>query len=305
LLIPRCIRLWYKKHSKAIKSDALRFVVYFAKTKSRKIVAKPTRRLLQALYVSQIGVFIINWTKIEKAFRLFFPEFSNKVTWAVTLTGLGLTSSSIFQNILNERLKKEFDFQILGAYDSLVGIVLIILGLTHNILLQREKTKIEVNGKFDSKSEEKALARQHDIKLFEKITDGFEEYFLTEYISSLNDDHSYSASQKNRVKNFVYYSEEVEYDFINTELNGKFTEFGQSLSKVMKWSACHFFNHPSHIVMEDQRYCLYPELNPDRGGEEDTLGKYNKHAIEIINLTDDLFDKYKQFRACVKRELYI
>ncbi|ABM02820.1 conserved hypothetical protein [Psychromonas ingrahamii 37] len=250
-------------------------------------------------------MFIINWSKIEKVFRLFFPEFSNKVTWAVIITGLGLTSSSIFQNILNEVLKKEFDFQILGAYDSLVGIVLIALGLTHNILLQREKTKIEVNGKFDSESEGKVLAREHDLKLFQKITDGFEEYFLTEYISSLNDDHSYSTSDKSRLRNFVYYSEETEYDFINADLNKKFTEFGQSLSTVMNWTATHFFHHPSHLVMENQRYCLYPELNPDRGGEEDTLGKYNEHAVEIINLTDDLFEKYKQFRTSVKYELYI
>ncbi len=250
-------------------------------------------------------MFTINWVKIEKVFRLFFPEFSNKVTWTVVITGLGLTSSSVFQNILNEALKKEFDFQILGAYDSLVGIALIALGLTHNILLQREKTKIEVNGKFDSEAEGKSAAREHDIKLFEKITVGFEEYFLTEYISSLTGEHSYSARDKDRLRNFVYYSEETEYDFINTELDKRFTEFGQSLSTVMNWTALHFFHHPSHIVMENQRYCLYPELNPDRGGEEDTFGKYNEYATEVVSLTDDLFEKYKQFRTCVKRDLYI
>lgn len=272
---------------------------------SSNILANYTFLLIAALYVSQLGVFIINWVKIEKIFRLFFPEFSNKVTWAVVITGLGLASSPIFQTILNEVLEKEFNFQILGSYDSLVGIGLITLGLTHNILLQREKTKIEVNGKFDNEVESKSLAREHDVKLFKKMTDGFEEYFLTEYISSLNDDHSYSTSQKNRVRNFVYYSEETEYDFLNPVLNEKFIEFGQSLSKVMCWSAHNFFHHPSHIVMEDQRYCLHPHLNPDRGGREDTDGKYNKCAIEVINLTDDLLEKYKQFRACVKRELYI
>ncbi|WP_231701286.1 hypothetical protein [Alteromonas stellipolaris] len=258
-----------------------------------------------ALYVYQHGVLSINWVKIEKVFRLFFPEFSNKVTWAVIIAGLGLTSSSILQNILNEVLATEFNIKILGSYDSLVGIVLITLGLTHNILLQREKTKIEVNGKFDSEKEKKTLSREHDLKLYQKITKGFEEYFLTEYISSLTDDHSYSRSDKARLQDFVYYSQETEYDFLNTELNEKFTEFGQALSKVMNWTAHHFFHHPSHIVMENQTYCLYPELNPDRGGEDDRLGKYNKHALEIVNLTEELLEKYKLFRSCVKRELYI
>jgi hypothetical protein len=246
-------------------------------------------------------VFIINWKKIEKLFRLFFPEFSNKVTWSVIITGLGLITSSIFQNILNEVLKKEFDFEILGAYDSLVGILLIVFGLTHNILLQREKTKIQVNGE----SEEKVLAREHDLKLFQKITVGFEEHFLTAYISSLNDDHSYRTSDNDRLRNFVYYSKETEYDFINSELNNKFTEFGESLSTVINWTATHFFCHPSNIVMEDQRYCLYPDLNPDRGGEYDRVDEYYKYVHEIISLTDHLLEKYKQFRMSAKRELYV
>ena len=89
--------------------------------------------------------------------------------------------------------------------------------------LQREKTKIEVSGKFDSETEKKALSREHDLKLYQNITKGFQEYFLTEYISSLTDVHSYSRSDKARLQNFVYYSQETEYDFLNTELNEKFT----------------------------------------------------------------------------------
>jgi hypothetical protein len=149
------------------------------------------------------------------------------------------------------------------------------------------------------------LAREHDLQLFQKITDGFQEYFLTEYISSLNDDHSILASEKDRLRKFIYYSAETEYDFINPILNSTFTEFGLSLSKVMQWTALHFFHHPSPFVMEDQRYSLYPELNPDRGGGEDINGKYDKCANEIISLTDELLKKYKKFRTSVKQELYI
>ena len=152
--------------------------------------------------------------------------------------------------------------------------------------------------------EQNPLAREHDLQLFNKITDGFQEYFLTEYISSLNDDHSILASEKDRLRKFIYYSEETEYDFINPIINSSFTEFGLSLSKVMQWTALHFFHHPSPVAMEDQRYSLYPELNPDRGGGEDINGKYDKCAKEIILLTDELFKKYKKFRTSVKQELY-
>ncbi|WP_354625293.1 hypothetical protein [Psychromonas sp. MME2] len=93
--------------------------------------------------------------QIEKAFRLFFPEFSNKVTWAVVIAGLGLTTTSIFQSIINAVLVTQFNIKILGSYDSLIGVLLISLGLTHNILLQREKTKIEVN--YKSETNQKAI----------------------------------------------------------------------------------------------------------------------------------------------------
>lgn len=221
------------------------------------------------------------------------------------IAGIGLTSSSIVQNILNELLKLEYDIQILGEFDSLVGIVLIAFGLTHNILLQREKTKIEVNGKFDGELAEQASKREHDAKLFNKITEKFEEYYLTEYITSLKDDHSYLASEKNRLRNLVYFADETEYDFINEKVNNSFIEFGNSLSKVMEWCAIHFFHYPANMVMEDQRYCLYPELNPDRGGHDDKNDKYDEHARYLDDLTDDLLDKYKLFRTTVKRELYI
>ena len=247
----------------------------------------------------------INWAKIEKVFRLFFPEFSNKVTWVVIIAGLSLTSSSILQNILNKILENEFNIKILDGYDSLVGLALITLGLTHNILLQREKTKIEVNGKSNGEIEKETLSREHDLMLYQKITSGFEEFYLTEYISSLTDDHSYSRSEKARLQDLVYYSQEAEYDFLNTELNERFTEFGQALSRVMNWTALHFFHHPSHIVMENQTYCLYPELNPDRGGEDDRLGEYNQYALEIVKLTDELLEKYKLFRSSVRHSLYI
>ncbi len=236
---------------------------------------------------------------------MFFPEFSNKVTWAVVIAGIGLTSSPFLQSILNEILKREYNIKILGDFDYLVGVVLIILGLTHNILLQREKTKIEINGKFDIESEERASKRSHDVELFKRITEGFEEYFITEYISSLNDDHSYLSSEKNRLRNFIYYSNETEYDFINSKVNDSLSEFGSSLSQVMNWCALNFFHYPENIVMEDQRYCLHPELNPERGNESGRLDEYNEYARELVILTDELLAKYKAFRIAVKSELFI
>ncbi|WP_050910991.1 hypothetical protein [Vibrio campbellii] len=243
------------------------------------------------------------WNKVEKVFRLFFPEFSNKVTWAVVIAGLGLTSTSLLQNILNWLLSEQFNIKLFGEYDALIGLALVALGLTHNILLQREKTKIQINA--DSVVGQDDLAREHDVNLYKKITVDFEEYYLTEYLSSICDDHSYLSSQKDKVREFIYYIDESEYEFLNGNVNETFQKFGSSLQELMEWTSLHFFHFPPNIVLEDQRYCLYPELNHDRGGEFDTTGKYRECAKTAFELTQEVIKNYKSFRSEVKRQLYI
>ncbi|MDA3140177.1 hypothetical protein [Vibrio metschnikovii] len=240
------------------------------------------------------------WNKVEKIFRFFFPEFSNKVTWAVVIAGLGLTSTSLLQNLLNWLLSEQFDIKLFDEYDALIGLALVALGLTHNILLQREKTKIEINA-----TNLVVQVREHDVNLFKKITTDFEEHYLTDYLSSICNDHSYLSSQKYRVMDFINYIDESEYEFLNDTINERFQKFGTSLQELMEWASEHFFDFPSNVVLEDQRYCLYPELNHDRGGEFDTTGKYRECAKTAFEMTQEVAKNYKSFRSEVKRQLYI
>ncbi|MGY5736810.1 hypothetical protein ACXHP7_21950 [Vibrio chemaguriensis] len=241
--------------------------------------------------------------KLVKVFRYLFPEFSNKVTWIVVIGGLSLTSSSIVQNLINEFAKREYDIQLFDEFDSIAGVALVALGLLHNILLQREKTKIEVVGKAQVETAELKYKREHDIKLFEKLTKDFEEFHLTEFISSLEGDHSFLYSEKNRLKGFMYAYEEAENQFLTESVNDRFQEFGQCLEVVMRWCSLHFFSFPENVVMEDQRYCLYPDLR--NGGRFENIQLYDERANELIALTKKLTFSYKQFRAVVKQELYI
>ncbi len=221
----------------------------------------------------------------------------------MVIAGLGLTSTSLLQNILNWLLSEQFNIKLFGEYDALIGLALVALGLTHNILLQREKTKIQINA--DSVVGQDDLAREHDVNLYKKITVDFEEYYLTEYLSSICDDHSYLSSQKDKVREFIYYIDESEYEFLNGNVNETFQKFGSSLQELMEWTSLHFFHFPPNIVLEDQRYCLYPELNHDRGGEFDTTGKYRECAKTAFELTQEVIKNYKSFRSEVKRQLYI
>lgn len=253
---------------------------------------------------------VVLFDKFIRLLEVLRPKFYNKLTWFIVITGAFLLSSPFWESLLIAVLSDKYQIKVEVPNNELYGAFLIVTGLIYHMITtsiyeyaQAVKSKVD---KLENQNN-KEKAQEHDIKQFKKMTEGFQEYYLTEFISSIDNDHSYTTSMKKRIPDFVYFSEEIEYNFINEELNDSFNNFSKSLSSVLMWCGCHFFNYPSNVIVEDQRYCLYPELNGDRGGDysHESNKKYDEYVHELHLLTTDLEKKYKEFRALVKVELYI
>ncbi|WP_369434452.1 hypothetical protein [Psychromonas sp. MME1] len=245
----------------------------------------------------------ISWETIEKAFRLFFPEFSNKVTWAVVIAGLGLTTTSIFQSIINAVLVTQFNIKILGSYDSLIGVLLISLGLTHNILLQREKTKIEVN--YKSETNQKAI--DHDIALFNKLNEMLDDETLMSFFDDVEVNHAYYSKNLEPLTDFMYEVEKVKISFVIENISKSFDSLVPLTRKLDDFLINNFYiygpRNPDNYLL-----CLHPQWNCDRGGRfDDREGdiKYDKAMKELFSIIDDYKTKYSLFRKSVKIELCI
>lgn len=245
----------------------------------------------------------INWEKVDKIFRLIFPEFSNKVTWVVVGGGLGLTSSSFVQALINYFLEQQYNFQIFSSYDSLVGITLVAIGLTHNILLQREKTKIELN----NSNELNQRATEHDIKLFEKLDSLMSEEILFNFLESTETSHAYYYSETRPLTNFKYEIEKVKSKFVLEPVAIQFEKLIPIANEFDSFLVRNFDGYgPGR--RDDHYMCLHPQWNCDRGGryeDHEAAEKYEQATTEMFSVFNKYRVAYTDFREAIKEQLYI
>jgi hypothetical protein len=64
--------------------------------------------------------------------KLLKPKHYDKVTWVLIGVGLLLVSRPTLVQILNEFLKRNYQFEIIGKHDVLIGFILIVIALIYN-----------------------------------------------------------------------------------------------------------------------------------------------------------------------------
>ena len=103
---------------------------------------------------------------IKKFFSILFPEFTNKLTWAVVAAGLTLVSSSFLEQMIRTFVNEKFSWNITDGNDAVIGVIVIALGLLHNYGFVREKNKIQ-----HDPAEHEKLNREleHDKSVFEQL----------------------------------------------------------------------------------------------------------------------------------------
>lgn len=88
--------------------------------------------------------------KLEKIIRLLKPKYYNRITYLIVLTGCSILTKPLWLDILNAILKSannninQIQFELIGDWDWLIGLFLIILSLwwnTRNRILDIKKSK--------------------------------------------------------------------------------------------------------------------------------------------------------------------
>jgi len=73
---------------------------------------------------------------LVQIWKLIKPKFYNKITWLIVSCGLILIAPPLWSVILNQFIEKHTDYKIIGEYDELIGIILVLIGLIYNIYSQ-------------------------------------------------------------------------------------------------------------------------------------------------------------------------
>lgn len=262
-----------------------------------------TPALLMPAVIFEGGKLKIPWDKVEKVFRLFFPEFSNKVTWAVVVAGLALTSASVLEKILEAIFKSTYDIEIFGGNDAIIGVILVFLGLTHNIVLQREKTKIEVASKTPIDNKEQ---REHDRKVFEYLNYIMDENTLEITLNCLEVNHAYFYTKYGPVEKFMFELNRSDNAFADDYLNTVATSLKTEAERLNSF-IINNFQQLRHGTSDDF-LCLHPYWNCDRegtfGDREQDL-KYDAAMNEMLEIVDNYRAAYASYRRAIKARLSV
>jgi hypothetical protein len=248
--------------------------------------------------------------KVIHIINLFRPKFYNKLTWAVVGTGLFLLVQPLWEVVVLSLVNKYFQVSINLENNEYIGLTLVIFALIYHLAttsIYEHAGAINKKIITDEANSVKSNSIMHDVNLYNKISESFNKVCLNQYLSDVQNDHSYTSSVKNSISSIIYLVDEVDYDFLNETVNSNFINLAKALNELMLWCACEFEPYPPRMSVEDQRYCMHPYLNGDRSGDydSDSGNKYREYAKELDNKVEVVRDAYKLFRLSVKRELYI
>lgn len=234
--------------------------------------------------------------------RYLFPEFTNKLTWAVAGAGLLLISSTLIEQIIRAWITSEFDLQLTGANDAYIGLGLVFAALLHNYGFQRESTARLLSSKSDPIE---ARRHEHDAKKFQQTDQYLCETFLKEHFHEVTTNHSYYSQESDPLLRFLYHGLDEENLFVSEILNSRLRELHSAINEYIDFRAECFFQHGPVIKDQPMRFCMYPELDWDRGGTptRDQERFYAERSVLLNSIVDKAMKAFRDYRGAIRNEL--
>ncbi|MBK1648973.1 hypothetical protein [Rhabdochromatium marinum] len=242
---------------------------------------------------------------IIKLVKLIKPEFYNKITRSVVISGLALIGTPFWEAIITAILEKELNLDLAPGGNAPWGYALVVLGLAYHFITNSLTKYIEY--KQSNLRENNAI--QHDTSIFKRSQDLWPENNQRYFFDELLTDHSYWTKNAIHPRKYIDYHISPENEFIKDEIQNAANEMIKQLDVLLDWMSVNFWVFPDKQKSGDKglRLCMHPHWNIDRGGygEPDSFAKYDEVTNKLSALTRSYRDSYKAYRKLVKNELFI
>ncbi len=146
---------------------------------------------------------------------------------------------------------------------------------------------------------------RHDEALFRELDGVLPEPALRAFLYTLASGNEYVRSGVRPVDAFLRLGGLTGKQFIGPALRASHVTLGAALGELRQYLSLNFFVYPRYQRDEDERYCLHPEHNIDRGGDgsPESMAYYEKHRDELEALVEEVEEAYSDYREAVKLEL--
>lgn len=158
-----------------------------------------------------------------------------------------------------------------------------------------ELAKLESSLKQSSADNESKL--NHDKKLFEKLNAIVDEREFYHVCESIGQRFFHTGEQFAKLEELMRFGEEINNQFLSDTLKNKHSVFNNRLNDFLTEAAMNSFS------MGNNTFAVHPERKNSSDPEQREI--YSKAAEELRNLSNEVFDLYREFRQEVKSVLHI
>ncbi|WP_437954415.1 hypothetical protein WME76_22740 [Sorangium sp. So ce119] len=149
---------------------------------------------------------------------------------------------------------------------------------------------------------------EHDRAVFVAADAILSETHLREFLYEVAADHSYTRAGINPIDHFLAHFGLESNAYIHDELPRVAGILTAALNELSAFLALNFFVYPSGQEMHPEtgfRFCMYPELNIDRGGRgaRDDAVRYGQYALKLEEVVEHAQIAYVDYRRTIKRVL--
>lgn len=233
----------------------------------------------------------------KKIINVIFPEFSNKITWLLVITGIGIIALPIpyylmALNFLIDIYNKKFntDIDIInienGNPSTVVAITLIAFGLIYNLLSKAPEWYFEII-KDKENREASERKRDSDVKLYNEFIKLLPPNSKSiEFLKTHDFGNTFHNSNLKDMSTYCYEWGKANHHFHDNDIENKSIELLKEITKFNYFLSCHsgYLNCSEFMSILTDRERASWDLSPETS---ETIKKANKWGTQIHKMYCD------------------
>lgn len=226
-------------------------------------------------------------TVLERVVGILRPRYHNVLAWAVVVGGVSLAGGPVWEPYVRAALEYYFQLKIEMPLGGTSGVILVSIGLIYHFLINYVEQLGVVVGR-------KAIV-EHDAPLFLRQEAIFDEDEFLDFLQNLGTDDAYFNNTYLKIVKLSGFFRNTGNKFLNNEIQSDAKTFFSDLIHLQDFLVLNFITFPNNQI---NQYCLYPDLNIDRGAPtREQMNTYASYQSQLGSLIDAVEISYRRFIA--------
>lgn len=148
----------------------------------------------------------------------------------------------------------------------------------------------------------------HDLEIFQQSDEILTEEKLGRILGILFGGHEYREQDFEIIAKFGEFAQKTKNQYLNSQINEKYNQFAFNINELINFLVHKFFIYPEKQDYENARFCMQPDLNPDRGNlgfHPEYIGIYDKLTEDLNTILRNVEQSYIEYRKTIKENLFV